>query len=146
LQSIAFMSFPPGMSASAQPCLRTNWTKSVKMPSKAKIHKGTGWIFVVDYQINVMLKSCRRLGARCRSHTLVQPLGRSTITSTENCRPAKKGSHPFLFPYSGAAIRPEHNHTRGQPQPPKSQFLSLLYRFQKKSLPKVFRPSKGGWP
>jgi hypothetical protein len=30
------------------------------------------------------------------------------------------------FPYFGAAGRPEHNHTHGQPLPPKSGFLSLL--------------------
>ena len=29
------------------------------------------------------------------------------------------------FPYFGAAMRPEHNHTHGQPLPPKSEFLSL---------------------
>jgi len=30
------------------------------------------------------------------------------------------------FPYFGAAMRPEHNHTHGQPLPPKSEFLSLI--------------------
>jgi hypothetical protein len=29
------------------------------------------------------------------------------------------------FPYVGASIRPEYNHTLGQPLPPKSGFLSL---------------------
>ena len=30
------------------------------------------------------------------------------------------------FPYFGAAMRPEHNHTHGQPLPPISEFLSLI--------------------
>ena len=29
------------------------------------------------------------------------------------------------FPYFGAAMRPEHNHTHGQPLPSKSEFLSF---------------------
>jgi hypothetical protein len=52
--------------------------------------------------------------------------GFSLLTATEDAATGLimyRGKVPF--PYFEAAMRPEHNHTHGQPLPSKSEFLSL---------------------
>jgi len=53
--------------------------------------------------------------------------GFSLLTATEDVATGlivSGGKVPF--PYFGAAMRPGHNHTHGQPLPPKSEFLSYF--------------------